>query len=204
MLKKVNKAMLLSDVPSFYNGFKALAEDIGVSFTVESEWNTKFRVSADILIFGGKYLSSVNEAYYPVSVVILREGESPAPYIKMGITRFIFNYRNTFELLCSLYKPEATIVYSARTEYEALIGNCKAESFIFGDYNFNFKDDRFKYRGKLIFLSKASKRYLAEWLLNGTKDNSKRMILCNLRKKFGKDFLREINRYGDVGGKHEQ
>ena len=56
----------------------------------------------------------------------------------------------------------------------------------------------------MIYLTDSSKKYLAQWLLNGLKDNSKRMILCNLRKKFGKDFLSDIDRFGQLkGGKDE-
>ena len=51
----------------------------------------------------------------------------------------------------------------------------------------------------------SAKRYLAEWLLNGHKDNKKRMILCNLRKRFGADFLINVDRFGQLkGGKDEQ
>lgn len=54
----------------------------------------------------------------------------------------------------------------------------------------------FFYKGKPIYLTSAHKKYLAEWLLTGNKDNSRRMILCNLRKKFGVDFLADIDRFG--------
>ena len=48
----------------------------------------------------------------------------------------------------------------------------------------------------MIYLTNTIKKYLAQWLLNGKKDNSKRMILHNLRKKFGNDFLSDVDRFG--------
>ena len=54
------------------------------------------------------------------------------------------------------------------------------------------------YKGKAIYVTKAQKRYLADWLLNGHKDNSKRVLLFELRKKFGNDFLREVDRHGQI------
>ena len=39
MLRKVSKALLISDVAAFYENYEALAEDIGVNLQVEHEWN---------------------------------------------------------------------------------------------------------------------------------------------------------------------
>ena len=202
MLKKVDKALLISDVASFSDNFSALAEDIGVTLLVEPSWNVKYRVNADTIIFGSKYISEVNEAYYPIAVIILKDGESPAPYIKMGVTRFIFNYNNSYEMICALHKSDSVIVHSGSVEYEEIVKDSVTARYNFGDYDFCFDKNVFKYKGKQIYLSNASKKYLAEWLLNSNKDNSKRMILCNLRKKLGESFLRDVNRYGEhKGGK---
>ena len=97
MLIKCSKALLLSDVPSFVENYKALAEEIGVSLQVESEWNDRYRVTSEVVILGSKYLDTLNRSYYSEAVLILKEGESPAPYIKEGINRFIFNYKNNYE-----------------------------------------------------------------------------------------------------------
>lgn len=204
MLQKVNKALLISDVASFYENYEALSEDIGVNLQVESEWNTRYRVNVDVIILGSKNLESLNKTYYPMTVLILNEGESPAPYIKMGITRFIFNYKNKFELLTALFRPDPVIIHAADSSYIDIVKTSDVMSFCCGNYNFRFDKGQFKYKGKVIYLTGSSKKYLAQWLLNGHKDNSKRMILCNLRKKFGKDFLSDIDRFGQIkGGKDE-
>ena len=198
MVIKVKNALLLSDVSSFYSHYKILADEISVNLKCEAEWNSKYRIKEEVVIAGSKYLKSINETYYPVTVVILKDYENPAPYIKMGITRFIFNHRNTYELLCALYKTEAIIVQAKDENMENILKNSDVWNYCMGDYDFKFDVNKFSYKGKLIYLSKASKKYLAEWLLNGNKDNSKRMILCNLRKKFGKDFLADVNRTGGI------
>ena len=88
---------------------------------------------------------------------------------------------------------------------QELLKDCSVWNFQFGDYSFQFDKNKFTYKGKPIYLVDSQKRYLAEWLLNGHKDNSKRMVLCTMRKKFGKDFLADINRFGQLkGGKDEQ
>ena len=118
MLRKVNKALLISDVAAFYENYEALAEDIGVNLQVEHEWNSKYRVNADVIILGSKNLESLNEAYYPKTILILKEGESPATYIKMGIMRFIFNYKNRFELLTALFRPDPIIMHVPDSDYD--------------------------------------------------------------------------------------
>ena len=71
-------------------------------------------------------------------------------------------------------------------------------SFCIGDYDFQFDKNTFRYKGKSIYLCGSQKAYLASWLLNAHKDNSKRMILCNLRKKFGADFATLSIRYPEA------
>lgn len=200
MLRKVEKALLISDVASFSDNFSVLAEDIGVTLSVEDRWNVRYRVNAEVIIFGSKYIGCVNEMYYPISVLILKSGESPAPYIKMGITRFIFDYKNNYELICALHKVQAEVVYVHETDYEDIISDSNIQNYCFGDYDFKFGKNQFKYKGKPIYLSHSSKKYLAEWLLNGNKDNKKRMILCNLRKRLGESFLRDVDRLGEYKG----
>ena len=196
MLQKVSKVLLLSDVSSFAENYKALAEEVNVNLAIESEWNIRYRVSAEKVILGSKYLPKLNRAYYPIAVLMLKEGESPAPYIKVGINQFIFDYKNNYELLCAFYRLEKTVVHTSSKDLEKTLNECDVHTFKFGDYDFMFDKNRFCYKGKQIYLYESTKCYLAEWLLNGHKDNKKRMVLCNLRKKFGADFLKDVDRFG--------
>ena len=106
--------------------------------------------------------------------------------------------------MTALFRPDPIIMHVADSDYDEIIKTSEVVDFCYGDYDFRFDKSQFKYKGKMIYLTDSSKKYLAQWLLNGLKDNSKRMILCNLRKKFGKDFLSDIDRFGQLkGGKDE-
>ena len=196
MLVKINKALLISSAAAFAERYRAIAEDIGVMLQVESEWNIRYRVTADVVILGSKHLENLNEMYYNKAILILNEDESPAPYIDKGITRFIFDYRNDFELQTALYRLEPIISHVTDLEYDDILKHSSTMEFCCGDYDFKFLQNQFYYKGKMIYLTNAIKKYLAQWLLNGKKDNSKRMILCNLRKKFGNDFLSDVDKHG--------
>lgn len=198
MLEKVKRALLLSDVPSFAENYKALALDVDVQLSIESEWNKLYRVNADVVILGSKYLEKLNRSYYSKAVVILKEGESPSPLIKMGIMRFIFNYKNNYELICAFYRADGIVVHAVTNKLDDIIKGTTVSTFCFKDYNFDFANNVFKYKGKGIYMADSVKKYLAEWLLYGNKDNKKRMIICNLRKKLGKEFLSDVDRFGQV------
>ena len=197
MLKKCKTVLLLSDEPTFSEPYQKIAKSVNVEMFVEKKWHVRFRVKEDLVILGARYLQDLHEDYYNRAVVILKTDESPAPYIKMGIKRFIFNYRNNYELLTALYYDEPTIILSkTSSSVVESIKDSGMTRFQFHDYDFKFDRGVFFYKHRQIYLTDAHRRYLAEWLLTGNKDNSKRMILCNLRKKFGSDFLADIDRFG--------
>jgi hypothetical protein len=196
MLVKCKSALLLSDVESFSKTYEAIAEEVNVELKVESEWSERYRLTQEVVILGSKYLDSLNSIYYPNAVLILKENENPYTFLQKGITRFIFDYHNKYELFMSLFKAEPVTVHMAQLSLEGILKESQIWNYQFGDYDFKFDKDRFFYKGKPIYLANAQKRYLAEWLLNGHKDNSRRMLLCNMRKKFGKDFLADIDRFG--------
>lgn len=198
MLVKCKNALLLSDVASFSNMYRQLADEADVNLIVESEWNKRYRVNQEVVILGSKYLDNLNEAYYANAVIILKPGENPIPFVKMGVMRFIFDYHNQYELLTAFFRTEAITLHASNLKLQELLKECPILNFQEGEYDFKFDVDKFFYKGKPVYLADSQKRYLAEWLLNGHKDNSKRMILCNLRKKFGADFLKDVNRYGEI------
>ena len=196
MLVKCKRALLLSNVESFSNIYRRLAEEADVELTVESEWLEKQRVTQDVVILGSKYLPKLHKMYYPSAVLILKADEKPYQYIKEGITRFIYDYQNETELTMAFFKAEAITVHSGSLDLARIIKESQLSIFQAGAYDFRFDKDKYFYKGKPIYLANAQKRYLAEWLLNGHKDNKKRMLLCTLRKKFGADFLSDVNRFG--------
>ena len=200
MLNKSKTALLISSQPSFTEPYKKLADENGIVLNIEAEWNIRYRVKEDVVILGGKHLDKLHSDYYNKAVVILREGESPSPYIAKGINRFIFNYQNKDELLFALYYEEPVFVLKASREVADSVADSGLTQFTYGEYDFKFDRDMYTYKGRPIYLCSSQKKYLAEWLLAGKKDNAKRMILCNLRKKFGENFLKNVDRFGQIKG----
>lgn len=198
MLIKCKSALLLSDVENFGKTYRMIAEEADVEFRVESEWSERYRLTQEVVILGSKFLNKLNSMYYPNAVLILKSGENPYPFMKKGITRFIFDYQNKYELFTALFRVEPVMIPSGQLSLEEIIKGSSVQNFTYGDYDFKFGKDRYFYKGKQLYLANAQKRYLAEWLLNGHKDNSKRMMLCLMRKKFGQSFLTDIDRFGRV------
>lgn len=204
MLTKCETALVISNQPAFFEPYRKLAESIGVKLITEPEWNTRYRVNADVVVLGSKHLDELSEQYYCKAVVILSTNESPALYIKRGVTRFIFDYKNQYELIVALFREEPIVINTQARGVAEAVADSGAPSFCYGDYEFKFSKDVYFYKGRQIYLQPAQKKYLAEWLLVGNKDNKKRMVLCNLRKKFGDKFLADIDRFGQpTGGKDE-
>lgn len=198
MLEKCNSALLISEVESFSETYETIARDIGVDMTVEKEWKPQYRMSKDVVILGSKYLPDLNKAYYPVAVVILKRGENPVPYIKEGVNHFIFDYTNQYELLMALFKTPRVLVNGASQELKDMLRESGTTRFKAGAYDFRFDMNVYLYKEQPIYLQEAQKRYLAQWLLFGNKENKHRMLLCLMRKKFGEDFLKDIDRFGQL------
>ena len=66
------------------------------------------------------------------------------------------------------------------------------------DYDFDFASSVYKYKGIEIYVSEAQRVLLAKWLFLGEKNHCLSSQLYLMRKKFGKDFLSDINKYGEL------
>lgn len=198
MLQKSRNVLLISDVENFTSMYKELALSIGVKLHAEASWHVTYRVPEDVVILGAKHLETLNPTYYSKAVLLLRPEENPVSFAKKGISRFIFDYQNQYELVMALFYEQPVIVHAQAKEVAECIREYGYPKFEFGDYSFAFDRDVFRYKDKPIYLCESQKRFLAEWLIGGHKDNKKRMILCNLRKKFGEDFLKDVNRFGEI------
>lgn len=204
MYKKSKSVLLLSDVTEYCRFVKDIADKEGVYFSSESSWDKDYRVLAETVLLGSKFLDSLNPSYYKSAVIILKPEENPLPFLEKGITRFIFDYRSVAEISFAFYKIELVTIAESKLDYTSFLDYADINQFCFGSYEFKFDQDSFKWKGKNVFISKAEKRFLAEWLLKGRKDNAKRMYLCNLRKRLGAGFLKDVDKNGTYkGGKHE-
>lgn len=198
MLIKCKSMLLLTDVKAFAEKYKRLCDESMIIFQTEDSWNKNFRVSTDVVVLGTKYVGALNPVYYSKAVLMLKDNEYPAEYIAKGITRFIFNFRDNRELALAFYKPEREVVHSNALDLTEVLKDTDVLRFKAGDYDFKFDLNQFSYKNQPIYITKSAKRYLIDWLLYGTKDSSRRQILCKLRKKFGKDFMKDIDRNGQI------
>lgn len=204
MLNKCNRVLLLTDVTSFANMYRQLADELGIDLIVESDWNIRYRLNADVVILGSKYMEKLHPDYYSKAVVILKEDEKPMSFIKEGVTRFIFDYHDSRELALALFYQEPIYVSATSMDLKDMLGSYSSKTFDVGFYDFDFATDTYRYKGKPIYLTKSQKRYLADWLLGGKKDNKRRQYLFVLRQKFGEEFLEDVDRHGNyTGGKDE-
>ena len=140
--------------------------------TVASQIKVDVNKTGEVILCDGKNLSKISHNNYD-KVVLILNNESPVTYIKEGITRFIFDFDNIYELCVAMYtdRPSETIYDS---------NNCY----------FDFNRNNFLYKGEKIFISKSQRKVLKSVLINGEKKSSSyRAIVCRLRKKFGKEFL---------------
>lgn len=198
MLKICSKALLLTDVENFAEMYRDIAEENEVSLRVEESWKSNYRITEEVVICGSKYLESINASYYANIVLLLKDGEKPYAYIKKGIERFIFNCTNRKELSFAFLTKEKELSKDSTKDLKLIVKNAVTLKFVTGDYNFDFGKGIFKWRGKGIYLTNQTINYLAEWLLNGNKDNSRRLLLFNARKRLGKDFLKDVDRFGQL------
>lgn len=140
--------------------------------TVASQIKVDVNKIGEVILCDGKNLSKISYNNYD-KVVLILNNESPVTYIKEGITRFIFDFDNIYELCVAMYtdRPSETIYDS-------------------NDCYFDFNRNNFLYKGEKIFISKSQREVLKSVLINGEKKSSSyRAIVCRLRKKFGKEFL---------------
>ena len=133
--------------------------------TVAGQIKVEVSKDGEVVICDGKSLNKINNNNYD-KVVLILNNESPVTYIKEGITRFIFDFDNMYELCVAMYTDRPSDCY------------------------FDFNKNNFLYKGEKIFISKSQREVLKSVLINGEKKSSSyRTIVYRLRKKFGKEFL---------------
>lgn len=162
MLRKCYSVSILVSDENQRAKCKKVAEQIKVEVSKDGE----------VVICDGKSLNKINNNNYG-KVVLILNGESPVAYIKEGITRFIFDFDNIYELCVAMYtdRPSETI-------------------YDLNDCYFDFNRNNFLYKGEKIFISKAQREMLKSVLVDGRKKGSSyRAMICRLRKKFGREFL---------------
>lgn len=199
MHKKCSNCLILTTNDNFATFCSDIIHNYGVRTRIEYDWNTLYKVTEDVVICGSKYLKDINEAFYHKVVLILKEEEYPDEFLLKGIKKFIFDFKNTKEIFFALFTECKNI--EREDELAQIIKDANASLFYKGKYKFDFEKNLFWYKGNQIYLTKSDKKYLALWLLQGKKDNEKRALLYEMRKRLGREFLSDIDRFGNIRSK---
>lgn len=195
MLKRCCSVLLLTSNVPLIERYEALGADLSIRVRAEKIWHESLRVNEGAIICEPEYVDQINKEYIDKVVVILND-TTPALYLKKGVEHFLFDTENDFEIICSMFTAKELVTKEEKPAQ--ILENCNSKVFEASRYKFNFQYKRFYLDGRPIYIKEYEQKYLIEWLLMGHKNNDKRMMLCNMRKRFGKDFLREINRFGKL------
>lgn len=187
MLNVSSSVLLLTKDKAFAEYFKETALSCDVQVAVKARWDRTYRIREDVVVCESEWADRINDKCRSKTVILLKKDESFIGLKNKGFTRFVFDTAD-----------ERQLIYSLMTENEVRKAKVDGGVFTDGEYDFNFTTKVFKYKNKGIYLTKGEQSYLADWLLGEYKDNNKRFMLFAMRKKFGKDFLKEIGRDGKV------
>lgn len=195
MLKKYSNVLVCSDSEYLKSRYEEVAERLGV--TINTRYNSVYVHNYERIIADSESVGMIPVCYMDKVCIVLRSGEDFLP-LSRNVTSFVFCLQDDREVERSLYRvlddcPEYSDI-SLTEEIEGVANpvfttdRCKLD-FAHGVYTYD--DER-------ISISPAQSIYLARWLLHGKKDASKRKHLFDLRQKYGKDFLANVDRYGFV------
>lgn len=187
MLNVSSSVLLLTKDKAFAEYFKETALSCDVQVAVKARWDRTYRIREDVVVCESEWADRINDKCRSKAVILLKKDESFIELKNKGFTRFVFDTDD-----------ERQLIYSLMTENEVRKTKVDEGVFTDGEYDFNFTTKVFKYKNKGIYLTKGEQSYLADWLLGEYKDNNKRFMLFGMRRKFGKDFLKEIGRNGKV------
>jgi hypothetical protein len=189
-------------VSSFVNYVTEIANDIDTEIEVAHTWSINYRVNADVIICGSKYIDCIGKEDYGKVRLVLKKEETVMAFIRKGITHFIFDYTDKREVAFSMFIDKDDKLKEDKVSLSDIISEAHVSLFHNDRYYFNFTSGTFKYQDVGIYLRKSEKEYLAKWVLMGNKDNSKRILLCKMRKRFGKDFMKDVDRKGNYTGRN--
>lgn len=195
MLISSKTALLLSKDTDFIARYETVAQMCNVELTVRSEWNERYRINQDVVIAEGE-LASLVASEYKNRLVFVFSGSIAEMRAKAD--RFIFNKENLQELIYAFLKIDNSVKVKDTRSVTSIVISSGRSVFKEADYDFDFASSVYKYKGTEIYVSEAQRVLLAKWLLLGEKNRCLSSQLYLMRKKFGKDFLSDISKYGEV------
>lgn len=197
MLKSCNKILLISEDESLIQKYETLAPMCNVELTVRREWNIKFRTPHELIIADGKMIDTVAYEYRSKTIMVLNKNERFFD-AKSKADRFVFDRDNLQELMYSFCAVTVPTPLKDIKSLASIIHDANCGVYKRGEYDFDFSNDLYSYRGKRIYLTNQQRISLAKWLLLGVREKVDYTHLCHLRKKFGDAFMRGVNKYGEI------
>lgn len=205
MLETCKTLLLLTDSEELAKRYEEVAFKCNVLLRWEKGWTKQYRISSDVVVCTSEYADMIAEEYRAKAILVLNKGEKIGKW-RWKFDRYVFNAEDENEVVYSMLriKPSKKEVKASSPTLSAVLQESGESHFCKGNYDFNFPQDIFKYKGTRIYLSKGNKLMLARWLFLSYKDNNARTQVCALRKKFGKDFLSDINAKGEIKNESEK
>jgi hypothetical protein len=195
MLVSSKTALLLSKDTDFIARYETVAQMCNVELTVRSEWNERYRINQDVAIAEGELAYLVASAYKNRLVLVF---SGSIAEMRAKADRFIFNKENLNELIYAFLKIDNSVKVKDTRSVTSIVISSGRSVFKEADYDFDFANSTFRYKGKEIYVSSGQKIVLAKWLLLGERGNNCYVQIHQMRKNFGKDFLSDISKYGEV------
>lgn len=197
MLRTCSSALLLTTDGSLAECYRSLAPMCNVELTVEDRWNVRFKAEQDVIITEREFMGSIASEYRSRIVMLLR-GDDRISEVRSLCDRFIFSRDNMQELMYAFLVPEDSTGRDEGQSMGEILTSVRRTRFRKGDYDFDFVNGTYRYRGKGIYLTKMQRLMLARWLLLGKRDHNASVHLYQLRKKFGREFLADVSRFGEI------
>lgn len=199
MLKTCSKFTLITEDKWIQNAYDVISRNCDLRMKVCEKWDIKNRCDDDLIVCDSFFADTISDDYTHKTVIILKEGESFVPYRKR-FDRFVFNRENKNELTYALLRIKLDFKQEIAelTTIGSIIKEAGESVYSSGDYFFDFGNGVYKYKGKGIFLTEGNKIMLARWLLLHIKNGNARTQAYQLRRKFGADFLKDINIKGGI------
>ena len=188
MKRIVSRAVIVSKDEELIVIFKKVAKELDVKLSVIDSYK-KTNSKSKYIIDSDCYSKPVRRASY-----ILRNRDIKEVY--KYCTDIIFDFRDENQVFLAFTNyinlPEVREKRRRKEEVFALLKRGKTV-FKTDDYDFNFKCGTYLYKGEAIYLSNTEQVYVKRKVFNlvrGSRANDK-SIKYGLRKKFGKEFLKE-------------
>jgi hypothetical protein len=173
MRVKASTALVLSEDEELMKAIMSVCPDIDTDFETTADNIANY----EVILSETKYLKHLTDIRD--KVVVLSPGAKIERYLAAGYSAFVFNRADKNELLSAFY----------------IIGAKKASEIVeaFG-LSMDFTNHVFLLLGVEVYITKSEEGYLQRRFVEkkGSTVSTDRVLLCRMRKRFGKEFLSSV------------